>query len=97
MFSLLINGILGFAIVLALMFCIGDIEAALDAQETLGFPAFEIFLQAVNSTTGASIMAGIVLALGISGSVGAFAAASRMLWSFSRDRGTPFSKTLSKV
>ena len=96
MLSLLINGILGFAMVLALMFCIGDVEAALDPQMTLGYPFLEIFLQAVNSTAGACLMASLVV-LGVCGTVGGFAASSRMLWSFSRDRGTPLWNILSKV
>ena len=97
MLSLLINGILGFAMILALMFCIGDVETALDAQKTLGYPFLEIFLQAVNSTAGACIMASLIVFLGICSTVGDFAASSRMLWSFSRDRGTPLWNTLSKV
>ena len=90
MLSLVINEVLGFAIVLALMFCIGNVDAALGATETLGYPFLEIFLQAVNSVTGACLMAGLVVVLGICSTVGDFAAASRMLWSFSRDRGTTF-------
>ena len=97
MLSLVINGVLGFAMVLALMFCIGNVDAALGATETLGYPFLEIFLQAVNSVTGACLMAGLVVVLGICSTVGDFAAASRMLWSFSRDRGTPFWQVLSKV
>ena len=97
MLSLLINGVLGFAMILGLMFCIGDITAALDAQSTLGYPFLEIFQQAVNSTTGACLMASLVVFLGICSTVGDFAASSRMLWSFARDRGTPFASTLSKV
>ncbi|KAI9711309.1 MAG: hypothetical protein M1820_002296, partial [Bogoriella megaspora] len=53
MYSVIINGTLGFAMTIALMFCIGDIQAALDAQSTIGFPYLEIFFQAVKSTWGA--------------------------------------------
>ena len=97
MLSLLINGVLGFAMILALMFCIGDLEAALESQETLGYPFLEIFLQAVDSKAGATVMASIILALGICSTVGLIAASSRMLWSFSRDHGTPGWRTLVKV
>ena len=83
--------------ILALMFCIGDVEAALGAQKTLGYPFLEIFVQAVNSVTGACLMAGLIVVLGFCSTVGGFAAASRMLWSLSRDRGTPFWKVLSRV
>ncbi|KAL2037449.1 hypothetical protein N7G274_009729 [Stereocaulon virgatum] len=97
MLSLVINGVLGFAMILALMLCIGDVEAALGAIKTLGYPFLEIFVQAVNSVTGACLMAGLIVALGICSTVGGFAAASRMLWSLSRDRGTPFWKVLSRL
>ncbi|KAL8786251.1 MAG: hypothetical protein Q9195_008275 [Heterodermia aff. obscurata] len=96
MLSLLINGVLGFAMILALMFCIGDLQAALEAQETLGYPFLEIFLQAVKSKTGATLMASIIIAIGICCVVGAFATSSRMLWSFSRDHGTPGWRILVK-
>ena len=97
MLSLLINGVLGFAMILALMFCIGDLKAALESQETLGYPFLEIFVQAVKSKVGATLMASIIIALGICSTVGDFAASSRMLWSFSRDHGTPGWRVLVKV
>ena len=95
--SVLINGVLGFSMVLALMFCVGDVQAALAAQKTLGYPFLEVFLQAVNSVAGACLMASLVVILGVCSTVGSFASSSRILWSFSRDRGTPLWKTLSKV
>ena len=97
MLSLLINGVLGFAMALALMFCIGDVSAALEAEATLGYAFLEIFLQAVESVAGACLMASVIVIMGVCSVVGCFAASSRMLWSFSRDHGTPYWKVLSKV
>ncbi|KAL8832664.1 MAG: hypothetical protein Q9191_000117 [Dirinaria sp. TL-2023a] len=54
--STLINGLLGFGMVLGLIFCIGDVQAALAAQETLGYPFLEIFRQAVKSVAGTCLM-----------------------------------------
>ncbi|ORY01977.1 amino acid/polyamine transporter I [Clohesyomyces aquaticus] len=96
-YSVLINGSLALAMAIALVFCMGDIEAALEAQMTMIYPALEIFLQAVKSKTGAILMASIVLVLATACGVGAYATASRMIWSFSRDKGLPFSGTLVKV
>lgn len=96
-YSLLINGTLAWAMVIALMFCAGDLENAIAAQETIFYPFLEIFQQAVNSTVGTCIMASIIVILGVASAVGGFAASSRMLWSFARDRGLPLSKQLSKV
>lgn len=95
--SILINGILGFSVVLALMFCLGDVQAALAAEQTLEYSFLEVFLQAVHSVAGACLMASLVVILGVCSTVGSFTSSSRILWSFSRDRGPPLWKTLSKV
>lgn len=96
-YSLLINGILAWAMVIALMFCAGNLDDAIAAEETVFYPFLEIFQQAVKSTAGTCIMAAIIVVLGVASTVGGFAASSRMLWSFARDRALPFSKQLSKV
>jgi choline transport protein len=96
-YSIVINGILAWAMLVAMMFCMGDLEAALEATETLFYPFIEIFYQAVNSRAGAAIMTSIILVMGIASIVGVYAASSRMLWSFARDRGVPFHRTLVKV
>ena len=95
--SIIINGFLGLAMVIAVLFCIGDVDNALAAKNTLGFPVLEIFLQATSSRVGSCLMGVIVAILGICSTVAALATASRMLWSFSRDRGIPFSSTFAKV
>ncbi|KAI0468730.1 amino acid transporter [Xylaria cf. heliscus] len=97
LYTILINGTLAFAMVIALMFCLGDVTAAVESAETLFYPFLEIFYQAVKSTTGAGLLAGIVLVLAVASSIGVYASASRMLWSFSRDLGLPFSKYLVKL
>ena len=88
--GIFINGCFGLAMVLALMYCMGDPTAMIDAQATVLYPFYEVFGQAVQSTAGATIMASIIITVGTAGAVGALAAASRMLWSFARDRGFPF-------
>ncbi|KAK5987045.1 Choline transport protein [Cladobotryum mycophilum] len=95
MLSVIINGCLGFAMTLALVFCMGDVEAAL--ASVTGYPFLEIFGQATHSIGGTTAMASIVLVLGVCGTVGILATTSRIFWSFARDRGLPFWKTLSKV
>lgn len=42
-------------------------------------------------------MGAVVLSLTIACSIGILTTSSRMVWSFARDRGTPFSNTFSKV
>lgn len=97
MLSLLINGLLRFSVVIALMFCIGDLEAALAAEKTVGYPFIEIFLHAVNSPAGVCLMVAIVIFMGICSLVGDVATSSRILWSFARDKGPPFWRLLSRV
>ena len=96
-YSVIVNGVLAWAMVIALIFCIGDVTAALNATQTLYYPFIEIFYQAVNSRAGAAIMTSIILIMGIASIVGVYAAASRMLWSFARDRGVPMHHRLVKV
>lgn len=61
------------------------------------YPALEIFLQGVKSRAGASLMASVVLILAFACSVGTYATASRMLWSFSRDKAVPFHRQLARL
>jgi choline transport protein len=93
--SIILNGVMGFGIALALLFCIGDIEAALKTKT--GFPFIEIFQQAVQSVTGAALMTSIIVALSLCATVGIVASTSRQMWSFSRDRALPGWRYLQRV
>lgn len=95
MLSVVINGSLGFAMVIALLFCIGNVDDAL-ATNT-GYPFMEIFLQATQSVSGAATMASIVTVLALCATVGILASTSRMFWSFARDRGLPGWRILEQV
>lgn len=99
LFSIAINGALGFAMLMAILFCLGDPEQVPTTvlQTPLGFPFIQVFLDATKSIPGTAIMASIVLVLGISSTCGLLASSSRMFWSFARDRGLPFSEQISKV
>lgn len=88
---------MAFAIVLGMLFCLTNIEAAIEASETIYYPFLEIFYASVNSRAGACVMASLVLMLAIVSTVGIYASASRMVWSFARDKGLPFSGHLVKV
>ncbi|KAI1498646.1 amino acid transporter [Biscogniauxia marginata] len=96
-YIILINGALAFAIVIALLFCTTDLEAAVAAADTLFYPSLYIFKLALNSTAGAIVLASIVLILSVAASVGIYASASRMLWSFSRIRDFHFTNTWNSL
>ncbi|KAF7552855.1 hypothetical protein G7Z17_g4037 [Cylindrodendrum hubeiense] len=96
--SLVINGVCGFAMLLAMVFCMGNFDdAAASAPGLLGFPHMYIFQQATNSKGGATVMAAIIMILGGCATVGMLASTSRVFWSFARDRGLPFWGLISKV
>jgi choline transport protein len=93
--TIIINGILGFALLIALLFCLGDVTAALDTPT--GFPFIEIFAQATNSNAAATTMTCLIIFLLAASGSGGMATASRLLWSFSRDNAVPFSGYISRV
>jgi choline transport protein len=93
--SIAINGTLGFSMLIAILFCVGDIENALNTPT--GFPFIEIFTQAARSNGGATAMVSVVLSLMIFCSVATLAASSRVMWAFARDNGIPGSSYLAYV
>ncbi|KAJ5674493.1 Amino acid/polyamine transporter I [Penicillium maclennaniae] len=93
--TILLNGTLGFAIVLAFLFCIGNIEDALGSAT--GYDFIEVFWNATKSHAGTSVMAALPTTLVICASFGFLASASRLTWAFARDKGLPSSDFLSHV
>jgi hypothetical protein len=93
--TIMVNGVLGLALLIALLFCLGDVTAALNTPT--GFPFIEIFAQATNSNAGATTMTCLILLLLAASGSGCMATASRLLWSFSRDNAVPFSGYISRV
>jgi amino acid transporter len=90
-----INGLIGFAMMITALYCLGDPDTVLETAT--GFPFLQIFLNSVKSTSGAIGMGVIVLILTWMCALGIMTTASRMTWSFARDRGTPGSKLLGRV
>ena len=95
LFSILINGILGFAMIIAVLFISAELETALDSPTH--YPFMAIFVQATGSVSGATVMASIITVMQFAANVSILASCSRMTWSFARDRGLPGWKTISKV
>lgn len=94
--SVVTNGILAFGMLLAVLFCAGDISTEA-AQSASQYPFISIFVHAVGSSAGGTLMAALILILQFCSAVGGLAAASRMTWSFARDNGLPGSVSLSRV
>ena len=93
--SMCVNGAVGFVMMITLLFCLGDVDQVLETET--GYPFIQIFYDSVNHYVGATVMGAVVLALTWACATGIITTASRMVWSFARDGGTPFSSALSKV
>lgn len=94
-FCLIMNGAMGLGGIIALLFCIGDPNVVLGTNFT--YPIIEIFKQGTKSVGGSAVMVALIIVVGLSLDIGNMAAASRMLWSFARDRGVPGWRCISKV
>lgn len=92
--TILLNGSLGFAIVLALLFCMGDMSVL---ESPTGYDFIEVFFNATKSHAGTSVMTAIPIVLVICASFGFLASASRLTWAFARDKGLPFANFLAYV
>lgn len=93
--SIFINGIVGSAMYIAVLFCIGNLDAAINTGYI--YPFIEILLQATHSRAGSAVILAILIIVDLGLIVGVMAASSRMLWSFARDRGVPGWRYISKV
>ncbi|KAK2748147.1 hypothetical protein FQN57_001272 [Myotisia sp. PD_48] len=93
--AIAINGVLGFIMMVTLCFTMGDIESVL-ATKT-GFPFIQVFYNATQNYSSASAMVSVVVITLTASAISEIATASRQLWSFARDGGTPFASTLSYV
>ena len=69
-----------------------------DFQQTpTGFPFIQVFYDGTGSKAGATVMASLVVGILSCTVTGFLATASRMIWSFARDRGIPFHRFISKA
>lgn len=94
-FTIFINGALGFATYIFILYCFGDPDKTFTFD--YGLPFVAILYNAVQSKAGATAMISLLIAMYIFATFGFFASASRQAWAFSRDGGLPFSRTLNQV
>lgn len=95
MFSIFINGALGFAVLLVILYSLNDVEKALKTPTNYAY--MQVFLDSTGSVAGATVMASIITIMTFSANIGILATASRMCWSFCRDRGLPGWQSLQHV
>ncbi|KAI0538322.1 amino acid transporter [Xylaria digitata] len=95
MTGLVINGVLGFSMLIATLYCMGNIDDRI--AENPIYPFMAIFHNAVGSTAGAAVMSALVIVLAFSATTGLVSSTSRVYWAFSRDRALPGWKILKRV
>jgi choline transport protein len=83
----ILNGVLGFAMLVAVLFCIQDLDAAL--SDPTGYAFIQIFQSATGSTGGTVVIIALLAVMEVCATTSSLAAASRQFWSFSRDHGIP--------
>lgn len=93
--TVVLNGTLGFAIVIAFSFCIvPTIEDALTSPT--GYDFIEVFYNAMG-TAGTAGMTAVLIILMWCATFGFLATASRQTWAFARDHGThPYSIVITR-
>lgn len=87
LWSYLLNGGMGFAMLVTYCFCLTDVDAALNSAS--GFPYIYVFQSGTGSTGGAVGLTSIILILGLAGATSFFASTSRQTFAFARDKGLP--------
>jgi choline transport protein len=93
--SVLINGGLSFAMIIAILFTVGDVEAA--SMTPTGYPIIEILFQATKSNAATTVLMTLIVAIGIVALFGTLASVSRLVWAFARDGGLPFGRVFTHV
>jgi choline transport protein len=95
LWTVIINGFLGFVMLVTFCFCLGNVDIILSNPDVM--PFVQTFLIATNSNAGTSVMTAILIILTVCGCITNVATASRQMFAFARDRGLPFSSFLAHV
>ncbi|KAH8426898.1 uncharacterized protein LDX57_004624 [Aspergillus melleus] len=85
--SILINGLLGFGILIAFLFTAGDLSTLIESNAA--YPFMDILASSTKSKGAAIVLSSMMAILQACAGVGAISSGSRMLWSFSRERAIP--------
>ncbi|KAH8807566.1 putative GABA permease [Xylogone sp. PMI_703] len=95
MWTAIINGSLGFVMLITFCFTFGDIGDILSNPDIM--PFVQVFYNTTKSHVGTSIMTTILIILTTCGTITNVTTASRQMFAFARDNGLPFSQFLSHV
>lgn len=84
-YTVVVNGILAYGIVICILFTMGSISDAVNAD----FPIIEICNQATGSVKAATAMVCGLLVISLSVTLASIASASRLTWAWARDGALP--------
>jgi choline transport protein len=88
--TVLLNGGLGFVMLVTLCYTLGDVDAVLASPTgEVSVPFIAVFANGVQSNAGASVMTAILLTLSTFCAMTNIAASSRQLFAFARDKAVP--------
>lgn len=93
--AVVLNSIMQFAFMVAVMFCIGDVDKVTNTPTLL--PIIEVYYQATKSKPATNILVVMIAFILFISLFNIFASVSRLTWAFARDNGLPFSETFSYV
>ncbi|KAL8845907.1 MAG: hypothetical protein Q9221_008964 [Calogaya cf. arnoldii] len=95
MWSVYLNGTMGFVMAITMCYCLGDVTEVLKTET--GYPFIQVFYNATQSHAATNVMVTIIIITITACCVSEVATCSRQLWSFARDKGVPFSDWLAFV
>ncbi|KAK3176011.1 hypothetical protein OEA41_007333 [Lepraria neglecta] len=93
--SFFLNIPMTFGLLIAYLFCIGDVSDAISSPT--GYPFIYVFQNATGSVAGTTGLTVVILLLLIVIAISSYASTSRQLFAFARDNGMPFSNWLARV
>ena len=92
--TLVLNGITGFIMVITFAFCVGDLDAAVSPGYSYAY--IGTFYTATGNKAGSTVMACLIILMCLCSTISNVATASRQMFAFARDRGMPFSTFLCR-
>ncbi|KAJ5115175.1 hypothetical protein NUU61_000934 [Penicillium alfredii] len=93
--AVILGGVTGFAFLLTLCFCIGDIKET--AESSTGVPVIQIIYDSTGNKAATCILSSLICVIVMVAGNNILAEGSRAVYAFARDNGLPFSKLFSKV
>lgn len=95
LYSVIINGAMALLFMITILFCLGDLETALESPT--GYPIYAVVLGATKSKGATTALMVFVFFNGLVSLFSSLASVSRLTWAFARDKGLPASAWLGKV